>query len=137
MIKELPSYITKNDILRIQNLYFRGHEKETISKITNIKEYVIETIIYTKIDKKFHHTKKHISDFVPEDHQPTYVLSKVEVQQYRLMTTEASFMLLGQYEPTDNNYAAGAYKSTDKNEHKSTVIEGLVFKNNREFDFKV
>ena len=80
---------------------------------------------------------KHISDFVPEDHQPTYVLSKVEVQQYRLMTTEASFMLLGQYEPTDNNYAAGAYKSTDKNEHKSTVIEGLVFKNNREFDFKV
>ena len=99
MIKELPSYITKNDILRIQNLYFRGHEKETIAKITNIKEYVIETIIYTKIDKKFHHTKKHISDFVIRCilRFSKAGISSIKIDEYFHLTKQTSKNIISKY----------------------------------------
>ena len=37
----------------------------------------------------------------------------------------------------DCAYATGAYGFADKVDKTSSVIEGLVFKNNKEFDFKV
>lgn len=99
MIKELPHYITKEDILRVQNLYFRGHEKETIAKITNIKEYVIETIIYTKIDKKFRHTKKHISDFVIRCilRFSEAGISSIRIDEYFHLTKQTSKNIISKY----------------------------------------
>ena len=63
--------------------------------------------------------------------------SHVEIQAYDLVSSEAAYSLIGQNIPADNNYAAGIYSITSKIDKKSSVVEGLVFKNNKEFDFKV
>lgn len=64
-------------------------------------------------------------------------VSVVENQNYNLVDTEASYSLIGQNDPADSGYAAEMYNNNSKADKTSTVVEGLVFKNNREFDFKV
>lgn len=63
--------------------------------------------------------------------------SGVENQAYKLMGSESAYALLGQTVPADSSYAAETYGYVSKVDKKPTVAEGLVFKNNREFDFKV
>lgn len=64
-------------------------------------------------------------------------LSKVENYAYKLVDAGAEYSLLGKSEPTDSKYAANTYKTVDKTDGKPSVVEGLVFENNREFDFRV
>ncbi len=64
-------------------------------------------------------------------------LSRVEADIYNLVESDAAFSLTEQRLPADNGYAAETYDTVAKANNKSTVVEGLVFKNNREFDFKV
>ena len=64
-------------------------------------------------------------------------LSKVEGQVYNLVDNEAAYSLLGQNIPADSGYVTDAYNIVSRTDGKSTVVEGLVFDNNREFDFKV
>lgn len=63
--------------------------------------------------------------------------SLVEIQAYKLMDNDVSYTLLGQNAPTDSFYAADTYSYISKVDKKPTIAEGLVFKNNQEFDFKV
>ena len=63
--------------------------------------------------------------------------SKVENQAYKLMSAEASYNLLKEETSTDSSYAAETYDFVNKADKKTTVVEGLYFENNREFDFKV
>ena len=64
-------------------------------------------------------------------------LSKVEGQAYSLVDNESAYSLLGQNVPADSGYVTETYNVVSRTDGKSTVVEGLVFENNREFDFKV
>ena len=66
-----------------------------------------------------------------------YVWSKVDVQKYQLVDSDAAYALIGKRESAANDYAAESYTVASKISEKSTVVEGVVFKNNQEFDFKV
>ena len=66
-----------------------------------------------------------------------YIRSKIEPQKYELIHSENAYALIGQSLPMSSSYASASYVTTDKILMKSTVVEGFVFKNNREFDFKV
>ena len=134
MIKELPSYITKKDILRIQNLYLRGHEKETIAMMTDINEYVIETIIYTKIDKRFRHTKKHISDFVIRCilRFSKAGISSIKIDEYFHLTKQTSKNIISKYGNMKEHTKAYlerkhqqtlARQELKRKQHKQEVIE--------------
>jgi hypothetical protein len=67
--------------------------------ITDIKEYVIETIIYTKIDKRFRHTKKHISDFVIRCilHFSKAGISSIKIDEYFHLTKQTSKNIISKY----------------------------------------
>ncbi len=63
--------------------------------------------------------------------------SKVENQAYKLMSAEASYSLLKEEQATDSSYAAETYDFVSNADKRTTVVEGLYFENNKEFDFKV
>lgn len=64
-------------------------------------------------------------------------VSSVEDQSYNLVDAKAAYSLIGQNVPANSEYVAETYQNNSKVDNSSTVVEGLVFKNNREFDFKV
>lgn len=64
-------------------------------------------------------------------------VSKVENQAYELISSEVNLVLLEQNFSADSGYAAESYALTDKSDNHSTVVEGLVFEYNKEYDFKV
>ncbi len=64
-------------------------------------------------------------------------VSYTEVQSYELINSENAYMLLGKAVATDNGYAAGAYRYAEGIDKKSSVIDGLIFDNNQNFDFRV
>lgn len=61
----------------------------------------------------------------------------VDVRSYKLMVAESSYALLGGMMQPDNGYATSVYSSISCVDKKPTVAEGLVFENNREFDFRI
>ena len=63
--------------------------------------------------------------------------SDVEVQAYRLVCEETAYTLLGQDEGANSSYATGLYGFISKVDRTSSVIDGLEFENNQQFDFKV
>ena len=67
----------------------------------------------------------------------SYVPSKIETRKYELIQSESAYALINQRLPFSSSYASASYMSTDKILIKSTVVEGFVFDNNKEFDFKV
>ena len=76
-----------------------------------------------------------VNDVVSED--VFNRLSRVEADIYNLVDSDVMCTLAEQQDFADSNYAADMYDAVAKSNNKSTVVEGLVFKNNREFDFKV
>lgn len=64
-------------------------------------------------------------------------VSAVEVQSYKLIGSETAYTLLGHYDLADNSYAAGAYRYVVNAGRGASVVEGLIFENNRNFDFRV
>ena len=78
------------------------------------------------------------SSFAPEVYEfRVRTVSAVENQSYKLVNGEANFALLGQEVAADSGYVADSYEAVENVDKKSGVIEGLVFENNKEFDFKV
>ena len=61
----------------------------------------------------------------------------VQNQAYRLVDDNVAYSILGQNAPADSSYVAEIYDTVSKSDKKTTVIEGLVFTNNKEYDFKV
>ena len=61
----------------------------------------------------------------------------VQNQAYKLVDDKVAYSILGQNAQADSNYAAETYDTVSKSDKKTTVIEGLVFTNNKEYDFKV
>ena len=77
-------------------------------------------------------------DFAPEVYEfKIRTSSAVENQSYKLVDNEANFALLGQEFKADSGYVAESYETIGKVDKKPSVVEGLVFDNNKEFDFKV
>ena len=64
-------------------------------------------------------------------------VSSVEDQSYNLVDAKAAYSLIGQNVPVNSGYVAEIYQNNSRVDNSSTIVEGLVFKNNREFDFKV
>lgn len=61
----------------------------------------------------------------------------VQNQAYKLVDDKVAYSILGQNLPADSNYVADTYNHVSQSDKKTTVIEGLDFKNNKEYDFKV
>lgn len=61
----------------------------------------------------------------------------VEAQPYKLIGNDVAYNMLGQAAEIDCSYATGAYGVASRINRPSSVVEGLVFKNNKQFDFKV
>ena len=61
----------------------------------------------------------------------------VQNQAYKLVDDKMAYSILGQSISADSNYVADTYKYVAKSDKKTTVVEGLEFKNNKEYDFKV
>ena len=85
--------------------------------------------------------RSRIKDFPTAETQDSfpreYVWSKVDVQSYNLLDSNVHYLLTATDVPATTEYAADLYQSTADSIRKPTVVEGFVFKNNREFDFKV
>ncbi len=92
--------------------------------------------VATRIKQK--QTPKSLSEnFDAAEEKFWSLISQVESQPYQLVKSEDAYSLLGKGEPVNSGYAAETYDAISKVDKKSTVIEGLVFENNQEFDFKV
>ena len=63
--------------------------------------------------------------------------SAVQNQAYKLVDDKMAYSILGQNVPADSSYVAETYNVVSKADKKTTIIEGLEFKNNKEYDFKV
>lgn len=61
----------------------------------------------------------------------------VQNQAYKLVDDKMVYSILGQNQPADSTYVADTYNQVAKSDKKTTIIEGLEFKNNKEYDFKV
>ena len=90
--------------------------------------------IAVKIKQK--HQKK-IQDFGEGVFEFRIKSPAVQNQAYKLVDDNVAYSILGQNSPADSNYVAETYDTVSKADKKSTVIEGLEFKNNKEYDFRV
>lgn len=63
--------------------------------------------------------------------------SAVQNQAYKLVDAQNAYSILGQSLPANSEYVADTYNTIAKSDKKTTLIEGLDFKNNKEYDFKV
>ena len=63
--------------------------------------------------------------------------SAVQNQVYKLVDSQNAYSILGQNMPASSEYAAESYNIVANSDKKTTVVDGLEFKNNKEFDFKV
>ena len=61
----------------------------------------------------------------------------VQNQAYKLVDDNMTYSFLGQNISTDSGYVADTYNQVAKSDKKTTIIDGLEFKNNKEYDFKV
>ena len=61
----------------------------------------------------------------------------VENQAYKLVDSQNAYSILGQTLPANSEYVTDTYNNVEKSDKKTTIIEGLEFKNNKEYDFKV
>ena len=90
--------------------------------------------IATKIKQK--HQKKN-DGFADNVYELRIKSSAVQNQAYKLVDSQNAYLILGQTQPANSEYVAETYNMVANSDKKTTVIEGLDFKNNKEFDFKV
>ena len=90
--------------------------------------------IAVKIKQK--HQKKN-DDFADGVYELRIKSPAVQNQTYKLVDSQNAYSILGQSSPANSEYVAETYNTVANSDRKSTVIEGLDFKNNKEFDFKV
>ena len=90
--------------------------------------------IALKIKQK--HQKKN-DDFDDGVYELRIKSSAVQNQAYKLVDAQNAYSILGQNMPASSEYATDTYNTVANSDKKTTVIDGLEFKNNKEFDFKV
>ncbi|MBE6468133.1 MAG: hypothetical protein E7004_06060 [Alphaproteobacteria bacterium] len=90
--------------------------------------------IAVKIKQK---RQKEFQDFGDDVFELKIKSPAVQNQAYKLVDDKVAYSILGQNAPADSNYVAETYDTVSKADKKTTVIEGLDFKNNKEYDFKV
>ncbi|MBR2922198.1 MAG: hypothetical protein IKC10_02625 [Alphaproteobacteria bacterium] len=90
--------------------------------------------IAVKIKQK--HQKK-TDDFGEGVYELRIKSPAVQNQAYKLVDDKMFCSFLGQNILTDSGYVADTYNHVANSDKKSTVVEGLEFKNNKEYDFKV
>ena len=90
--------------------------------------------IATKIKQK--HQKKN-DGFEDSVYELRIKSSAVQNQAYKLVDLQNAYSILGQNMPASSGYVAETYNSVANSDKKTTVVDGLDFKNNKEFDFKV
>ena len=101
--------------------------------INNLQRQIADAALRLARKKSVSHDK-----FQPiYEESKQYVWSKVDAQKYQLINSDVAYTLAGQREMAASNYASESYAAASKVSIKSTVVEGVVFKNNQEFDFKV
>lgn len=87
---------------------------------------------------KIKHKEKSRDNWADNDLLPyRYVYSDVEVKSYNLIGEEMISSTLGKSEAAESHYVTAAYGFVSNVDRPASVIEGLVFKNNQQFDFKV
>ena len=101
--------------------------------INNLQWQITEAALRLARKKSATHDNFQLSSEEPKQ----YIWSKVDVQKYQLIGSEAAYTLVGQRETVASDYVSESYAAALKVSAKSTVVEGVVFKNNQEFDFKV
>ena len=92
------------------------------------------TDIAAKIKQK--HQKK-TQDFGDGVYEIRIKSDAVQNQTYKLVDDKMAYSILGQNQTADSKYVAVTYNNVAKSDKKTTVVEGLEFKNNKEYDFKV
>ena len=90
--------------------------------------------IAVKIKQK--HQKK-TDDFADGVYELRIKSPAVQNQAYELVDVQNVYSMLGEKLSVDSEYVAETYNTVAKSDKKTTVIEGLEFKNNKEYDFKV
>ena len=90
--------------------------------------------IAVKIKQK-HHPKS--DNFEESIYELRIKSPAVQNQAYKLVDSQNAYSILGQTSPANSEYVAETYNIVANSDKKSTVVEGLDFKNNKEFDFKV
>ncbi len=90
--------------------------------------------IAVKIKQK--HQKKN-DDFADGVYELRIKSPAVQNQAYKLVDSQNAYSILGQSFPANSEYVAETYNMVANSDKKPTVIDGLDFKNNKEFDFKV
>ena len=101
--------------------------------INNLQRQIADAA--TKLARKKSVSRDHFRTSCEESRQ--YIWSKVDAQKYQLIGSDAAYALVGQREEAASEYASESYVAASKVSAKSTIVEGVVFKNNQEFDFKV
>ena len=106
--------------------------------IDSLQRQIADTAARIKQKQPSRQTDNFLADEEPGRaySQPIFT-SHVEVQAYELVGAETAYTLLGHGVPADSAYAAGAYDYAGRSDKTTTVAEGLIFDNNRQFDFRV
>lgn len=103
------------------NLYLKNLQKQITHIASNLR----------------HEDKKEDKSFdVSDVFQHLFAPNKVDTKSYSLLDSDSAYSLLKNDMQTASDYAAKAYE-TSAYDKKASVAEGLVFKNNRDFNFKV
>jgi hypothetical protein len=108
----------------------------TKTPISNYVDSLHKQIADIAVKIKQKHQKK-IDDFGEGFFEFRIKSPAVQNQAYKLVDDNVAYSILGQDSQADSGYAAETYNTVSKADKKSTVIDGLEFKNNKEFDFKV
>ena len=108
----------------------------TRAPINNYVDSLHKQIADIAVKIKQKHQKKN-DDFADGVYELRIKSSAVQNQAYKLVDSQNAYSILGQNSPANSEYVAETYNMVANSDKKSTVIEGLDFKNNKEFDFKV
>lgn len=100
--------------------------------VDNLQRQIAD--IAAKIKQK--HQKKN-DDFADSIFELRIKSSAVQNQAYKLVDSQNAYSILGQNSPANSEYVTETYNMIANSDKKSTIIDGLDFKNNKEFDFKV
>ena len=106
--------------------------------IDSLQRQIADTAARIKQKQASRQTDNFLADEEPgKAYSQSIFVSHVEVQAYELVGAETAYTLLGLGMPADSAYAAGAYDYAGRADKTTAVAEGLIFDNNRQFDFRV
>lgn len=95
--------------------------------------------IYSSVDKIKNKSAGSFADTAADKDAENGTNRRVESYAYRLLPGEVSWSLGAESQGENGGaaYAAGSYRQAGEVLQERTVLIDLMFKNNREFDFKV